>query len=323
MSENPFEACWHRWDRADEHRRALTSLWNEYIADHPFDYSLDHAGDGTYILRVWQQRQMPAAMSVVMGEWLYNLRAALDYTMWATAAYVACEVPPPGEAVLQYPIYDDPAAWQRNLYRLRGLTEGHRKLLETMQPFNSDADANFLGWINRLARIDRHRRLVDGTACISQLEPVFAVPEGSTMKLEWGERVLVGGRADVARLRVEPYVEGMRIDFNPRVGIDPEIAEWSESPFWKGKHFGERLVMLQIFVAGEIAVYEYDCTGSSRKQDLLTDSYRAESDARQRASTLAHRKRPEVDWKAAGKARRSSRSRLRGDDFPSGAQPLS
>jgi hypothetical protein len=105
VSENPFERCWHRRDRAYEHRRALPPLWNEYIADHPFDYTLDHEGDGTYILRVWRQRQMPAAMSVVMGQWLYNLRAALDYTVWATAAYVAREVPPPGEAVLKYPHY--------------------------------------------------------------------------------------------------------------------------------------------------------------------------------------------------------------------------
>jgi hypothetical protein len=29
-------------------------------------------------------------------------------------------------------------------------------MLKTMQPFNSDPDANYLGWINRLARIERN-----------------------------------------------------------------------------------------------------------------------------------------------------------------------
>jgi len=33
---------------------------------------------------------------------------------------------------------------------------------------------------------------------------------------------------------------------------------------------------MQTFVAGEIAVYEYDCTGTSRREHILTDRARAE-----------------------------------------------
>ena len=69
------------------------------------------------------------------------------------------QMPPPGEGGLQYPIYDEAAAWKKNEWRLKSLGEHHREMLLSMQPFNSDLDANFLGWINRLARIDRHRRL--------------------------------------------------------------------------------------------------------------------------------------------------------------------
>ena len=38
--------------------------------------------------------------------------------------------------------------------------------------------------------------------------------------------------------------------------------------------------MLQIFAAAEVAVYEYGCTGRSRRADALTDDYKAECDAR-------------------------------------------
>jgi hypothetical protein len=105
--------------------------------------------------------------------WLYNLRASLDYVIWATACYVAGQVPPPTEGVLQYPIYYEEAAWKRNEYRLKGLHPHHREMLLIMQPFNSDSDASYLGWLNRLVRIDRHRTLVTGAARIAQLEPVL------------------------------------------------------------------------------------------------------------------------------------------------------
>ena len=215
-----------------------------------------------------------------MGEWLYNVRSALDYVVWATAVYATGQLPPPNEEALQYPIYDTSDAWKRNTYRLKHLAPHHREMLATMQPFNSDPDANFLGWINRLARIDRHRRLVDGTSYLAELNPVLAVPEGTQVTLQWGERVLIDGRADVARISVSPWNDDFEIQFNPRVGIDPEIGEWSKSRFWRGRKFGERLTMMQIFVAGEIAVYEYDCTGASRKEHLLTETFRSESDAR-------------------------------------------
>jgi hypothetical protein len=218
--------------------------------------------------------------------------------------------------VLQYPIYDEAAAWTRNEYRLKGLWPHHREMLLAMQPFNSDPDANFLGWVNRLARIDRHRTLVTGAARVAQLEPVLQVPDGSAVTLEWGERTIVDGSADVARITVAPYRAGMEVNVNPRVGIDPEIGEWSKSPFWSRWPFDDRLKMIQVFVAGEIATYEYDCTGGGRKSDLVSDQFRADSDARRTNVPLLKRVRPPVDWKPAKPARPSSRQRFEGRDFP-------
>ena len=274
--------------------------------------------NGTYVLHLWQEAPTPPEFAVTMGEWLYNVRSALDYLIWATAAHVSGENPPPREDRLQYPIYDSERAWRNNLHRLEPLAEHHREMIRIMQPFASDADANFLGWINRLARIDRHRRLVDGTAYLAELEPVVQVPSGSSVRFEWGERVLAHGRAEVARITVSPWAEGMEVAVNPRVGIDPEIGEWSSSPFWGGIRFEDRLRMMQIFVAGEIAAYEYDCTGRSRKADMLTDAFRGQADSRPRRRVASHPPRSSVDWTDAGPGTPSSMTRFAGKDFPGG-----
>ena len=109
----------------------------------------------------------------------------------------------------------------------------------------------------------------------------------------------------------------MEIEFNPRMGIDPEIEEWSHSPFWRKIRFPERLKMLQVFVAAEIAVYEYDATGASRMHEALTPDYKTECDARtdpRRASP--RRERKAVVWSDPVSARRATEGELAGEDFP-------
>lgn len=317
MSEDLFAPAWARVDRANELRERMAQLWNDYISGHPFTPSLIGEGDGVYILRVWEDQPPAPELGVATGEWLYNVRSALDYVVWATAAHESGVIPPPNEAQLQYPIYDTEEAWNRNLYRLKHLADHHRSMLKVMQPFNSSLDANYLGWINRLARIDRHRHLNHMTAYLAEVEPVFAVPDGCTITLQWGERVLRDGKADVARIVVAPWHEGMDVQFNPRLGIDPEIEAWSGSQFWRRINYSERFRLLQVFVSAEIAAYEYDCTGTSRKAELLTDTYRTECDARRTATKRYPRRtsRP-VAWTEPREGRRATRERFDGTDFP-------
>jgi hypothetical protein len=258
----------------------MAKVWNDYVARDPHDIELVHQGHGVHLVRVIENEPIPPDFAGLFGEWLYNLRASLDYIIWAAAAYASGMLPPPDEGVLQYPIYDNEATWTRNLYRLRGLPEYQRQRLREMQPFTSDPDANFLGWINRLARIDRHRTLVDGACYLAELRPALLTDGGRNATLQWGSRVVRGPVTDVARIAIAPWDDNAVVKFNPRSGMDPEIDQWSISPFWGSKRFGDRVAVMQVFIAGEIAVYEYDCKGTSRREDALTDSFRQECDAR-------------------------------------------
>jgi len=216
---------------------------------------------------------------------------------------------------MQYPIYESKSAWERNARRLKYLAEHHRHMLWEMQPFNSDADANYLRAINDLARIDRHRRLTSGTAYIADLEPVVQVPAGTSVTLQWGQRVLSRGRADAARLTVNPWHDDMQVTINPRLGIDPEVGEWAHSPFWRRVRFSDRLTMIQVFVGAEVAVYEYDCTGRTRKPEALTSTYKAECDGRERKGPPVEGVEP-WEWSAPAAGSSSTEERFLGRDFP-------
>lgn len=306
-----FDGCWRRLDRAAEHRRAGIQLWNEHLAKHPYDYSIIDHRDGTYVVRVTQEDPVPAELGIRIGEWLYNLRATLDNVIWATAAHVAGAIPPPKEHVLQYPIYETQEAWVRNLYRLSGLADHHRQMLHQMQPCNSDVDANYLGWLNRLARDDRHRRPNSMTSYIADLRPIVGLPPGTQATVQFGDRIIDGGIADCIRLTVHDWKPDMAVRLNPRLGIDPEVLSWSTSPFWRRWDFTKRLKMMEVFIAGEVAVYEYDCTGTSRKQYALSDGYMAECDARGHGTAPVTAPRTDPQWTEPESGRAASAETMR------------
>lgn len=213
-------------------------------------------------------------------------------------------------------------AWKENERRLKHLAPHHREMLLHMQPFNGDADASYLRVVNDLARIDRHRRLTVSTAYLAEVQPVIQVPSGSTVAFELGERVLVDGYAQVARISVSPWTDDMNVAVNPRMGIDPEIAEWSESRFWSRIRFSERLRMIQIFLAAEIAVDEYDCRGASRKADVLSTDYRAQCDQGSPKSSIRSAIRPPVIWGSASDGNLTTREKFHGEGLPRGPAPV-
>lgn len=315
--DNLFAHAWARHDRAGEIADRMVTIWNDYIAQHPYSAALIGDGTGTYVLRIHEDLPLPHEFAVATGEWINHLRSALDYSIWALASHVSGRVPPPQQGQIQYPIYNTQAAWDRNLYRLDALVDHHRSMLLTMQPFSSDPDANYLGWVNRIARSDRHRHLSRMAGYLAELQPALKTPAHCQASLQWGERTIYDGYADAARIVITPWDEQMTIEVNPRMGIDPEIEEWSHSPFWSKIRFPERLRMLQVFVAGDIATYEYDATGTSRQAEMLTDSYKADCDSRPSAWRQPPRRtRNPVQWSDPVHPQRGSPSRLSGDDFP-------
>lgn len=96
----PFAAAWHRIDRAETHRKAAADEWNEFLEDEPYDTVVHHQGEGKFVIRVVQEIPTPPEMAVFIGEWLYNLRCALDYAVYDAAI---CRV------------WEEPAAWSRTV----------------------------------------------------------------------------------------------------------------------------------------------------------------------------------------------------------------
>ncbi len=149
-----------RLARAEEHYAAFGRRWAQHLdqMDDRLDLQVDDTGTAT--VRVGRASGLPMELSILFGELLYELRAALDNCLYAVAVLVSGENPPPNAARLEWPIRLNAADWKNQSSRYRDLPSSITRALEAIQPYQAETPGwNALGILHELARVDRHRSL--------------------------------------------------------------------------------------------------------------------------------------------------------------------
>jgi hypothetical protein len=299
VTVNPFDRCWDEFDAALASRKEARRIWNEYLSEPAHRPELVQIDERTVVLEVTRMRPIPVEFAAKMGDWLNHLRSVLDFTVWAAAACVAGTVPPPNQGRLSYPVAVTPKEWSDQKGRLAGLAPHQIDLIYSEQPLHRDVDAHAFRCIHDLARAARHRTHLTSTARFTERKPQVGCPAGNAPELHWGDRVLKNGHASVLRLTFPQPITLGEIRMNRRMEIEPEIEEWATSPFWGRIEFGERTSMLEVSVVCSVTELEYDCMRESRHEDVLSDEYRAEVDARPPFAPIATPEQPAPEWAPA------------------------
>jgi len=152
MSKRFLRGVVARIERAEEHLRELRAFFENLRDEDPDDSIKDQliARPGTEIIGIELSEPRP---SVLVGETVYNLRAALDYLVYALARLDSKQ--PQGGT--QFPIEDEPNkfASHRHSY-LKGINDAHVERIRNLQPFSG------CDWTRRLRDLsnpDKHRHL--------------------------------------------------------------------------------------------------------------------------------------------------------------------
>lgn len=142
--------------RAQEHLADLRERSDLSRQDHLNLLSVEQDPDQPSILKLTGPLSAtpPLGLSVIVGEYLYNLRAALDYLIYVLAEMDAGEA----QRGTQFPIEDTPEGFAgRRESFLKGLSEEHIAQIETLQPYKG------CDWTKRLRILsnpDKHRHLL-------------------------------------------------------------------------------------------------------------------------------------------------------------------
>ncbi|WP_154402272.1 hypothetical protein [Ornithinimicrobium cavernae] len=147
-----------RLDRAVTHFENFGDLWSDYLNQKPHRTELVPEADGSTCVQLRRDVVIPAEISVVLGEFLYEMRAALDNCLYAVAVITSGQNPPPRAERLEWPIRETSRQWTSQAGRYEALPTEVVDALETIQPYRAEFPSwNSLAILHDLARFDRHR----------------------------------------------------------------------------------------------------------------------------------------------------------------------
>jgi hypothetical protein len=219
-----------RLDRASDLFQEFGRVWAEYLEQRPHQLTMDTGQDGLTQLRVERLAPIPVQLSLLLGEYLYELRAALDNCLYAVAVIDSGECPPPNGDLLEWPIFLTPEKWQGNQRRrLSALSPEIQDALEAIQPYRAQTPGwNCLRILHDLARIDRHRALHLVALHVSYGNAMIDRTLIADFQARTGVVDADGVLATFRRLDDRRELTPENFDFN--VEFEVELAEVAESP---------------------------------------------------------------------------------------------
>ena len=92
--------------------------------------------------------------SILVGETIYNLRAALDYLVYELANLDSGQI----QKNTQFPIVDYMKSWQEESHsKLKGLSSSHKAAIERLQPFRN---CDWTRILREISNPDKHRSFI-------------------------------------------------------------------------------------------------------------------------------------------------------------------
>jgi hypothetical protein len=245
-----FEGCWQRLNRANAHRNAIGEIWNSFIEKDPYGFAIETQLDGNGTLWTWPTRTIPDELSLLIGEMLYQYRAALDGIVYQAAILWSGQDPPPNENQLGFPIARSRKEFENAGRQIAPLPDKCRSMIEAVQPYNAPqleselVVFNFnrsLGLLNDWARKDRHRRLHVAASLASTANVMIVVPDYVRVVAYECDIInrCLEGRTKIATFRIEGCTPSTQIYANPNLTIDIALNE-GPVPCWQNDTLSNR-----------------------------------------------------------------------------------
>jgi hypothetical protein len=110
MSERRFKNSWSRIKRATERLAAFQAEWNALLANNPFGTVVRYDEDSRWYVasltasETTRKRIADTTLPLILGEFAYQLRAALDGLIWDAITFTQGTEPPADANRLEFPV---------------------------------------------------------------------------------------------------------------------------------------------------------------------------------------------------------------------------
>jgi hypothetical protein len=165
-SPTVFESARAKIARAREHLDFLKADFARFVGGDPYSIRKEPDPDSDITLVVYYPEPIPACWSIILGEFLYDLRSALDHLVYDLSGAMPHT---------EFPIYAEIQRFfetrrkhkrhgftdRSGVYKLRGISNDPAWfVIEKMQPYNAENPKGTALWgLHELNNIDKHRTL--------------------------------------------------------------------------------------------------------------------------------------------------------------------
>jgi hypothetical protein len=160
-----FVESHNRIRRAQAHAGTFTNAYIKFLHDKPYGLAHEKRDDRNGVIKLVPRKFLEWDLPLVLGEYFYQLRAALDGAMWQ--AYLLCGgaqgSPKIRERDVYFPICETPDSLKNAAFQKLPLPNDLGVWLNSIQPCNRSKSTNEITdnllMINRRSTADRHRQM--------------------------------------------------------------------------------------------------------------------------------------------------------------------
>ena len=178
-----FDQCRQRIERANLHRKAFIAAWNDICKTDSHRFPTEQQGQGKGVIKAIRTQPVQRKdLAFILGEFFYQLRAALDGLSYKAVTLITTEEPT-SDNRLDFPIRTAPKGLKESSFYGYNLPHELRNWIEVVQPYNASKTAGTenegingaFALINDCARKDRHRKLHVIAAAVTEATGTFSL----------------------------------------------------------------------------------------------------------------------------------------------------
>jgi hypothetical protein len=231
-----FPDCQRRIIRAISHGKAARDIWEGLGQSEAHAVRIEVNQEGSEGIAKTKLPQIPENdMALEIGEFFYQLRAALDSLIYQVLIYQEGVDPPINGDKSEFPICIDKAKFNSNSVNKAPFPKELMDWLRSIQPYIANKPghpnyelATYLKLLHDCARLDRHRRLhLVGTA-VFEVGVKFRMSPGVTISgIEFVGGNLFEDEAEFLRFKVSGFHDGghRKIQLESKFGVQIALQD--------------------------------------------------------------------------------------------------
>jgi hypothetical protein len=230
VTEFLLRGAWTKLARSEHHLQSLTTEMRAFLKAEPYGFltRLDYE-NSRYLFYVERVEEPPLQWSAMIGDFIHNLRSALDHLTWQLALkHYGGTIPPKVWPEISYPIADDLDGFKKRS-ALRHLNPKHITFMERFQTKDRNP-YNPLTLLNDLWNTDKHRTIHSTLITAGDVAPEFTPNDDARILDSWyakGKQLEVGTKfacVTFEQLGPDPKVTMDSLRVNIAFGDCPDIA---------------------------------------------------------------------------------------------------